>query len=124
MKILDSSVIIALFRKSELLHKKAVELFMQDENYLIPDDVLAEVLTVLKIRENFETAQKCANFLLNVEDIEIRETESEIFQKALDFFLNNKNRLSFIDTLILVLSREKELEVATFDKDLAKLLKT
>lgn len=124
MKILDSSVIIALFRKNELLHKKAVELFMQDENYLIPDDVLAEVLTVLKIRENFEKAQAGANFLLNVENIEIRETDSEIFQKALDFFLNNKNRLSFIDTLILVLSREEELEVATFDKDLAKLLKT
>jgi len=120
MKIIDSSVIIAAFRKQEQNNKKALQVFISNEKFLILDYVLSEVLTVLKMRENFETAKKCHDFLSNTKDIEIAQTEPEIFEKALRYFSTNRNNLSFVDTVILTSSKENNMGIITFDKDLKK----
>lgn len=123
MKVLDSSVLIALFRTGETLHEKAVRLFMGKEDFLVMDYVLGEVITVLKLRESFEVSKKCLEFLTSVEGIKIVETDSETFWSAIDFFSENKNKLSFIDTLLFLFSKEHDLQLITFDKDLKKALR-
>lgn len=121
MKILDSSVIIAFFRRNESLHESAVDIFMQKEKFLVLDYVLAEVLTVLKLREGFDVAKDCAEFLNNVSDVEIFHTNADVFNAASDFFVRNRNQLSFIDTLLLTFARSEKFELVTFDKELKKM---
>lgn len=123
MKILDSSVIISIFRQQEKNHKKAIQIFTSNEKFLIPEYVIAEVLTVLKMREGLETANKCYDFISNTKDVEIVPVENIIFNKALTYFSQNKNNLSFIDTILLVLSKENQMELISFDKDLQKAIK-
>ncbi len=123
MKILDSSVIISIFRKQEKNHKKALKIFTSDQKFLIPEYVITEVLTVLKMREGLNTANKCYDFISNTKDIEIEPIENIVFNKALTYFSQNKNNLSFIDTILLVLSKENQIELISFDKDLEKAIK-
>lgn len=123
MQILDSSVIISIFRQQEKNHKKAIQIFTSNQKFLIPEYVIAEVLTVLKMREGLETANKCYDFMSNTKDVEITPIENIIFNKALTYFSQNKNNLSFIDTILLILSKENQLELISFDKDLQKAIK-
>ncbi|MDP2643018.1 MAG: PIN domain-containing protein [Candidatus Peregrinibacteria bacterium] len=123
MKILDSSVIISIFRQQEKNHKKALQIFISNEKFLIPECVIAEVLTVLKMREGLKTANKCYDFISNTKDVEITPIENIIFNKALAYFSQNKNNLSFVDTILLVLSKENQMELISFDKDLQKAVK-
>lgn len=121
MKLLDSSVIVALFRIDDTCHQKAVEIFFRNDDFVVNDYVISEVLTVLKVKENFDLVQKCADFLTSTGKIEIYETQPELFWFAMSFFQKNKNKLSFTDTLLLLLSRENRIPLVTFDRELAKL---
>lgn len=123
MKLLDSSVIVAFFREDEFDHVRAARLFRSDEDYVLTDYVLAEVATVLKLREGFEMAKKALEFLVSIDGIKIYETQPELFWSAMNFFQKNKNRLSFTDTLLLILSRENRIPLVTFDRELAKMAK-
>lgn len=123
MKLLDSSVIVGLFRVNDTCHQKALRIFFQNDDFVVSDYVISEVLTVLKIKENFELAQKCADFLTSTDGIKIHETQPELFWSAMNFFQKSKNKLSFTDTLLLLLSRENRIPLVTFDKELAKLVK-
>ncbi len=123
MKILDSSVIVAFFRENELDHIRAVDLIQSSEDFVIPDHVLAEVATVLKIREGFEVANEALKYLLSTDGIKINEMQPELFWSAMDFFGKSKNNLSFTDTLLLLFSRENRIPLVTFDKELAKMAK-
>ncbi|MFA6305157.1 MAG: PIN domain-containing protein [Candidatus Gracilibacteria bacterium] len=122
MKILDSSVIISVFRQQEKNHKKALQIFISNEKFLITEYVIAEVLTVLKMREGLKIANRCYDFISNTKDIEIVPIENIIFNKALSYFSQNKNNLSFIDTILLILSKENQIELVSFDKDLQKAM--
>lgn len=121
MKILDSSVIIALFRKNEKLHKKALQLILDDDGiFVVPDYVLSEVLTVLKMREGLEVMKNCLDFLENSEDFKIYYTDKLIFGKAVERLRNTDNNLSFVDTLLLELSNLENLDLLSFDKEINK----
>lgn len=123
MRILDSSVLVAFYRDNEFHHAKAVDLIQSSEDFVIPDYVLAEMATVLKIREGLEVAEKALSRLTSIDGIKIHETQPELFWSAVSFFSKNKNKLSFIDTLLLLLSRENRIPLVTFDKKLAKMAK-
>lgn len=123
MKLLDSSVIVAFFREDELDHDIAAQMFRGNENFVVTDYVLAEVATVLKLREGFEAAKIALEYLVSIDGIQIYETKAELFWSAMSFFQKNKNKLSFTDTLLLLLSRENRIPLVTFDKELAKLAK-
>lgn len=123
MKILDSSVIVAFFRDNEENHKKAVDLIQGSEDFVILDYVLAEVATVLKLRESLELAEIAIGYLKSTDGIKVHETEPELFWSTINFFSKNKNRLSFTDTLLLLLSREHRIPLVTFDKELAKMVR-
>ena len=121
MKLLDSSVIVALFRGKDTCHDRAVEIFFKPDDFVVMDYVISEVLTVLKVKESVEIMQMCADFLANTSGIKIHETEPELYWSAMDFFQKTKNKLSFTDTLLLLLSRENRIPLVTFDKELARM---
>jgi predicted nucleic acid-binding protein len=120
--LLDSSVIIASFREKEDLHLIAKDILGSLGDFVVPDYVLAETLTVIKLREGFEEAKNCHEFLTSSEHISIRSTSPEEFEKALIFFMAHHNNLSFIDTLLMILHEQENFSITTFDKDLEKAL--
>lgn len=123
-RVLDSSVLVALFRENDTFHSLAKGIFMKEGSFLVPDHVLSETLTVLKMRESLEVAQHCAEFIFNSEDIVIYSVEQDEFLYAFDYFVNGDNRLSFIDTILFALSDYKGYEVHTFDKELEQVIMT
>ena len=120
MLLVDSSVIIATFRKNEVHHKEALNIVEYAQEIVILDYVLSEVLTVLKMRESTDIALKCLDFLTNNNNIHIRQLHHSELTKAIIFFKENKNTLSFVDTALIIYSRSHTYSFATFDKELQK----
>ncbi len=122
MILVDSSVIIAAFREGETHHSEALEILNLAGDILILDYVLMEVGTVLKLREGHDVAARCLDFSTNNENIFIRSLESHELQETITFFQTHPNKLSFVDTALLVFKRMHQYPLATFDKDLMKSL--
>ena len=122
MLLVDSSVIIAAFRENEAHHQDALALLQADSAFFVPSCVLSECATVLKLREGFEVATKCMEFLLQNTDFSVLHIDRKIFVKATEFFIGHDNDLSFVDTVLLILADSLDAPVATFDKDLQKAL--
>lgn len=122
MIILDSNIWIALLHRSDSQHKKAKDLFHSLKGpVLIPDFILSEVCTVL--------TQLAGKFLANqFLDLAMENNEALIFQLELKefhetiFFYQkySRNDLSFIDVMLLYLS--KQYSVETFDIHLRKAI--
>ena len=119
--LVDSSVIIAAFRQNETCHKQALNILQAAEKIIILDLVLSEILTVIKMREGLEVAKKVADFLTCNEDVMIEKLDDDGYEETLNFFKNNKNKLSFVDTALLIFGKVKKITLTTFDKDLGKL---
>lgn len=120
--LVDSSVIIAAFRKKELDHYKAQAILTSLSEYIILDVVLAEIATVLKIRESYEFSSTCIQYVLKSNETKIMYTTAKEYQESLDYFLANNNKLSFVDTILLKKSLKTNMDLATFDKNLQKTL--
>ncbi len=124
MVILDSSVIIALFKDSDIHHERAKKYFYSDEDLVIPTCALNEILSVLKMRNGLEAVKNCTEFIYNSENIDIYDMGNELVDEAVQFFAKHKNNLSMTDTLLLTLSRKTKIPLLTFDKELEKLTHT
>jgi predicted nucleic acid-binding protein len=74
------------------------------------------------MREGYKAAFDCADLLMKNSDFTFTHLNKEEFNESLLFFTKNKNRLSFVDTTLLILSKSLGVPVATFDKDLQKAL--
>lgn len=119
MKVFDSCVWIAFCNEADSLHKDALPFFdgISVDEILLPFEVYAEVLTVLRIRSG-ENA--CQQFLLLLEyyDIEISFLAEQYFFEINQLFLQYL-KLSMVDALLSALSRTG-ISVITFDKNLEK----
>lgn len=123
MKILDSSVVIALFKIDDAHHEKAKEIFFDADDFIIPNYILVEVLSILKMKGGIEAVEKCLQFLYNSEGVDIHEIHPETFDEAVTYFTKHKNNLSFTDVLLLILSQKTKISLITFDKELEKISK-
>lgn len=121
--IADSSALIAYFRKQDVFHAIAVEMMESLDSLTVPDHILAETLTVLKIKEGAAIAIVCADFLTNSSTISLRPTHPSEFEATLGYFSKNRNNLSFIDTLLVILSKKENQPIMTFDKELQNIMK-
>lgn len=123
MVILDSSIIVAYFRNNEIDHARAKKIFREHQTLFIPNFVLSEVLTVLKMKEGFEAAAGAIEFLVNSDDIEIVYINEDMFDSSIGYFVANKNSLSFVDTLLLKLANSEKIPLLTFDRELERAIR-
>ena len=119
MLVIDSSVIIAAFRRQEERHNDALEILNFGQEILLLDYVLAEVLTVLKMKEGYKISNKCLDFLENCEGFLIRRLANAEFKSSVEFFKLNNNKLSFVDVCLVTFTKAQGLPLVTFDKELA-----
>lgn len=120
MILVDSNLIIAYFRPNEGTHKAACRFIDALESFAIHDYVLLEVSTVLQLREGHDTAKQAIDFLQNTNGLKFLRLSQEELEMTLDLFLKQKERISFIDASLLILSSERELTLASLDQDLIK----
>ncbi len=121
--IIDTSVWIAMLIKSDSNHAKSLKyksLIMLEQ--IMPDLIFYETLTVLrnKSKDN-NTLNLFIGFTNENTDMTIR-LFYENNRDVLKLFVNeHKDSLSYIDTLLLFLSREYH--ILTFDEKLKKRIK-
>ena len=100
----------------------AVEMVESLDDLTVPDYILAETLTVLKLKESWPIAAKCADFLTNSSNISIRTTNPSEFETTLAYFTKNQNNLSFVDTLLIILCRKGKQSIMTFDREIKSIM--
>lgn len=122
MIILDSNVWISFLDKNDSQHKKAEKIIEKINcDIVVPEYVVIEVCTVLLRKTDKKTADAFIEIAFNNQNIKILFSNEHFFNLFVGNFKNVQNKnLSFIDTVLLYLS--KTYEVITFDKDLKKMI--
>ena len=121
--LLDSSFIIAIFRKNDPLHQRAIENreVLQNECY-VSNGIISEVMTILAQKTKDITLVRLAynymkdNFtIINESDINMyNDNVFAIFEK----YNKNKFKLGFIDCSEVVIYEYYNLDyVASFDEE-------
>lgn len=121
--IIDTSVWVALLIKSDSNHPKTLKykkMFIQEQT--MPDLIFYETLTVLRNKSKDDyPIQMFIGFTTENIDMTIR-LFYEDNRDVLKMFINEqKDGLSYIDALLLFLS--KEYHILTFDEKLKKRIK-
>lgn len=120
--ILDSNVFIAFYSRDDSLHDEALALLSELEDYeiLVPYCVIQEVATILTYHFGKSLAD-C--FIRDLEDSDNIFLIQADLHSAMDFFLSQKKKLSFIDFTLLHLAQLHQASLLTFDKQLHRLYK-
>ncbi len=115
--IYDSNVWIASMITQDSLHQKAISLISENTlPTLISQDIIAEIITVLKRLKKLSQAKTFVDMIYANKEIEIL-TSTAYYQDTIDYFLSsNDTKLSFVDMSLVVLSQKYQIE--TFDKAL------
>ena len=127
MIVLDSSFLIAFHNERDGQHEVACGLmcdFLAGTwgKGLLPEYVFLEIVTVLLVRRDLETAVRVGQLLLEPQELEFVLC-SDLFLDTVGAFAAQKNtRLSFADSAIAVIARTKaDGRVLTFDAEFRKM---
>ena len=122
MTILDSNIWIAFFHKNDNQHKKAEKIIKElNTKIIIPEYIITEIASILCFKADKKIAVIFLNSVLDNDDIEILLSNEIIFNNTVNNFIDDSgNKLSFIDTTLLCLS--KKYKIITFDKNLQKAI--
>lgn len=119
--ILDSNIWIGYFNEKDSLHKQSVKMVEDLSAVYVPEYVVLESVSILKMKSGSKLANICLDIFTDSKNIIVLPSSS-IFKKTVDLFqtLNDKH-LSFVNMSLLALSRDYE--VKTFDKKLSSAIK-
>ena len=122
MVVLDSSFLVALHNATDVHHERAragMDALLTGEwgDALLPEYVFLEVVTVIALRRDRETAVRVGDLLLSARELE-HVPCSDLFLEAFDTFRTKESAgLSFVDAAIMAIARRRGAElVATFDE--------
>lgn len=118
--MLDANIILRyLFDDNEEMAGKAAE-YIEDGNAVVSIEVIAEVIYVLKgvySLERTDISRTITEFLKLVGC-----SDMNVLSLAVQTF--GIENLDFVDCVLFAYHKERNMEIATFDKKLLKLLKT
>ena len=119
--ILDSSVWIAFLYREDSQHEKAKKVLEASRNdeIVIPEYVLIEVASMLKRKRYEREAKKFVAEAIAREEHSFLHAAT-LVHETVDLFCKRNDKLSFVDTALLVLSRQYR--IITFDTALRKAL--
>ena len=117
--VLDSNVWIAFLNKEDSQHGKATKLMLETKDrILVPEYVLIETASVLK---NYKRTAEAIEFVRTIlKNVGIFLPSNTLAYETGILFCERKDRLSFTDSALLVLS--KEYRVVTFDRELERAI--
>ena len=118
MVVLDANVILRyLLNDNEAMAKEA-ESIIKTEVTMVPIEVIAEVVYVLKGVYSVDRV-KIRDALMEFLS-EVTVAEKEVIQIGLEAYV--ENNLDFVDCILYAYSCVKKSDIKTFDKKLNKLL--
>lgn len=127
MVILDTSFIFALFVREDDFHLKAISLIKRFESELIYCSFLVfqETMTLMMSKLGSEAAASIVSNILGEDSpIKLLKVDQEYSNETFELFSKlSPHRFSYVDVSLMVLSREFEAEVLTFDRRLEEKLK-
>lgn len=122
--ILDSNIWIASVVQTEPDSKQSIEIIAKLDNIVMPDFILQEIMTVLKVKKQY---QLCLDFYKTVKEndtIDIVKIDLHVDEYYKEFFTDDNRKLSFVDSALLHLHKSKYYKVITLDKNLKERLDT
>lgn len=126
MLILDTSFLFALFVAQDDFHEQALLLAKESEGQLLSCSFLVfqEFMTLLMSKVGSTFAVKINNDLLGPDSpLQLLKMDEEFFEESNALFRTlSPHKLSFVDVSLIVLSRNLEAKVLTFDKGLEQAL--
>ena len=118
MIIFDANMILRYLLDDDQMMSEKAEEYLNTNRVRVTIEVIAEVVYVLKgvyKLERKEISQILKDFLTLVEC-----QEKEVLNLVLDTYSNHN--LDFIDSVLYSYNKVKNIEIATFDKKLLKLI--
>ena len=123
MRVADTSVLYALFDAGDRHHEAARAALADTESILVPAEILAETLGLLRRRSGGEFAATAHRELRSLPNIEVQPTHDDardnILAATWDAFEEKPNR-GYHDSIVIAWCRVRGLKPLTFDKELAK----
>lgn len=120
MYLLDSNIIIAYFRTSELDHKAANDFIQKLDTFSICDYTLLEVATIMLLKESKSDVEKVMQFLQQNKDVAILRLSQMEMGEVLESFMKQNRKASFADVSLMILAKNRNLQLVTFDAELSK----
>ncbi len=116
--IYDSNIWISFLYTDDSNFDKAKEILSKAKPFVLTEYIVLEVSTVLKQKAGEQIAKQ---FLASIISNKIEVISSmEYYDKTLEYFIKSSNKLSFVDTSLVVLS--SKYKIISFDKELAKII--
>lgn len=125
---LDTNVLVALYNRKDLLHKKSLNLFRnfsaKKARLVISNFVLLEIFTILSQRAGKKKAIEFGKIVRNKKPFLIKRIIPQLEEKTWQVFVKVKDKnLSFVDCSLIALVLQENYPLATFDKKIIKLQK-
>lgn len=126
--VLDSSFLVAFHNERDVHHEAATAIMRRIldgewDTVLLLEYVVLEVLTVLRMRVDLDTAVSVGDLLLSSREVQFVPC-SDIFLRTLESFRGERQSdLSFVDAAIVTVARESPPGfVASFDTDFTQVV--
>lgn len=119
--IIDSSVIISAYDSRDPLHDRAINLIdkITEKVFYLHPYVIQEVVTVLTYKFGPEYAKVFLENISKAEDIVVTMVD---LKKEIKYFYDLDRKISFTDSTLIKLSKEKNIPILTFDKQIISIL--
>ncbi len=118
MKIADSSFLVALFLPEDINHEKAKKVFEKEDLFLIPEDIVKEILTVICYKKGIKHAKEVWKLISNSDVFEIITDE---YKKLVSFYISLNRKISYFDACVIYFAFLNDCEPCSFDKKLLSL---
>ncbi len=124
--LVDSSYLIALFRRDDLNHSRAVEnKDILNNHCFITNLVISEVLTVLAMKtDDMELVNLSFNYMIDnftlIKEFHMHNFNYNVFS-LFSKYNAQKYNLSYVDSSLVYLSDIHGLKLLTFDKGFEKI---
>ncbi|MBI4252734.1 type II toxin-antitoxin system VapC family toxin [Candidatus Uhrbacteria bacterium] len=119
--LVDSSIFVALFLDFDANHQDAVHLMeVLNGTLYITSGAVGEVATVLTYKHSKEQADLFLEYLVQSDHMTML---GEWLDDEITFFASLPQRISFVDSTLLMRAQRMNLSVVTFDRQLKQIAK-
>lgn len=120
MRIADTTVLYALFSRTDTHHKKAYKAMQDPQAIIIPSEIFAETLSLIQYRQGHQQSLDAGHWLQGAPHIDIQASTHPIIEDGWQHFRTAAGEFSFPDALVIAHAHHQRATALTFDKQIQK----
>lgn len=121
MLVADTSVLFALLHGSDAHHAKAVAEAKRERPFVIPSEILGEVIGLVRHRHGTEASRAALGALRGIPHAQIAASKQSVVEQALDSA--TRGPLSYQDWIVIHRCRATGAQPWTFDDAIRRAVK-